>query len=103
MYKENLIHNLIEKRNELQNDIKTIDERLPKYRKGSLFKQGDYYYIKRYEKGKTISIYVGKSLSQEDVSDINRELKNHKTLEKRKRELQKELREIEKLIKRYGG
>ena len=103
MYKENLLSSLVEKREELQNDIKAIEERLPKYRKGSLFKQNAYYYIKYYENGKTISTYVGKELSPDQINDIKRELKNHKTLEKRKSELQKELKEILKLIKKYGG
>ena len=103
MYKENLLSSLVEKREELQNDIKAIEERLPNYRKGSLFKQNEYYYIKYYENGKTISTYVGKKLSTDQVNDIKRELKNHKTLEKRKSELQKELKEILKLIRKYGG
>ena len=103
MYKETLIYNLKEKREELLKDIEAIDERLLKYRKGSLFKQNDYYYIKYYENGKTISTYVGKSLSTDQIEDINRELKNHKTLERRKKDLLNELKEVNKLIKKYGG
>ena len=101
MFKENLLYRLIAIRDEIQNDIKAINERLSDYFQGSLFKQNDYYYIKRYEKGKTISFYLGKALSPNQLDDIKRELKNHKTLEKRKRELQKELKEVIKLIKRY--
>ena len=103
MYKENLLFDLSTKKEELENDIKTIEELLPKYRKGSLFKQGDYYYIKCYEAGKTVSTYIGKELPQEKIKSINRELKNHKTLTNKKKELEKELKEIMKMIKRYGG
>lgn len=103
MYKENLLFDLSAKKSELIKDIKAIEERLPNYRKGSLFKQNDYFYIKYYENGKTISSYVGKNLSQNKIDEISRELKNHKTLEKRKKELLKELDEINKMIKKYGG
>ena len=101
MYKANLAFELEAIKKDLEDEIKAIDERIPKYRKGSLFKQGNYYYIKYYEDGKTISIYIGKGLSDIDIVNIQRELKNHKTLEKRKIDRQKELNEINKLIRRY--
>lgn len=103
MYKENMIEDLLNKKREIEKDIAEIDIRIPKYRKGSLFNQNGYYYIKWYEAGKTLSTYVGKNLSLEKIDNIKRETHNRKTLEKRKSEYLKELKEINKLIVRYGG
>ena len=103
MYKENMIDSLLTKKREIEKDVSEIDLRIPKYRKGSLFNQSGYYYLKWYENGKTLSNYVGKNLTEEEINNIKRETQNRKTLERRKKEYLKELNEINKLIARYGG
>lgn len=103
MFKESIVNDLENKRDELKKEIDEINNRLINYRKGSLFAKNNYFYIKYYENGKVVSKYVGKNLSKEDIDSINRELKNHKTLQKRNNEYVKELKEIEKLIRKYGG
>lgn len=103
MFKESIVNDLENKRDELKKEIDEINNRLINYRKGSLFVKNNYFYIKYYESGKVVSKYVGKNLSKADIDNINRELKNHKTLQKRNNECAKELKEIEKLIRKYGG
>lgn len=103
MFKESIVNDLENKRDELKKEIDEINNRLINYRKGSLFAKNNYFYIKYYENGKVVSKYVGKNLPKEDIDNINRELKNHKTLQKRNNECAKELKEIEKLIRKYGG
>lgn len=103
MFKESIVNDLENKRDELKKEIDEINNRLINYRKGSLFSKNNYFYIKYYENGKVVSKYIGKNLSKEDIDNINRELKNHKTLRKRNNEYVKELKEIEKLIRKYGG
>ena len=101
LYIENIIHDLKDKQRNLVQIINEIDERLPNYRKGSLFVKDNYCYIKYYDSGKTISHYVGSNLSEREKESILLELKNHKTLQMRKKEYQKELNEINKLIQKY--
>lgn len=103
MYKQALIFELKTRQNELGELINEINVSLNKYRKGSLVIQNDYAYIKHYENGKMISTYVGKHLSEKEIEDLKRELKNRKTLEKRNKEYRKEYNELTKLIAKYGG
>ena len=103
MYKENLVYELTNRRIELKQLISSIDEKMPSYRRGSLFVKNNYYYIKYYELGKTVSEYLGKDLSLDKIERIKQELRNYKTLKSRKSEYVKELNEIEKMITHYGG
>ena len=103
MFKENIINDLKEKQKNLIQIINEIDERLPNYRKGSLFIKDNYCYIKYYDNGKTVSRYIGNNLSNIEINSIKLELKNRKTLEQRKKEYSKELKEINKLLKKYQG
>lgn len=102
MYKKRILRELMDKRIDLINYINEINQRLLYYRKGSLFRKNNYFYIKYYEEGKVISKYIGKDLTTEQIDNINRELKNHKTLQKKKIDYLRELKEIEKLIRKYG-
>ena len=86
MFKESIVNDLENKRDELKKEIDEINNRLINYRKGSLFSKNSYFYIKYYENGKVFSKYIGKNLSKEEIDNINRELKNHKTLQKRNNE-----------------
>ena len=101
MINSDIYHSLIEKREELVKLLRDIEERIKRYRKGTLFCRDHYYYIKYYNDGKVISEYVGKDLSEKEIDDINRELKNYKTLDKKRKTCIKELKEIEKMIKKY--
>lgn len=103
MYKQNIVFDLKNHREELLDVISKINNNLPRYMKGSLFVKNNYYYVKFYEDGKTISQYLGKNLTDDQLNKIKLELKNHKTLEKRKKEYLKELKEVEKMIIKYGG
>ena len=103
MFKENILFDLINKRNELLLDIQRIDARLLNYREGTLQVQNKSFYIKYYKQGKVISNYVGRNLTEEQIANIKRELENHKTLVRRKKDLIKEKTEIEKMIRKYGG
>ena len=103
MYKEALVFELKNRRQELGELINDIDERLDLYRKGTLVIQNDYAYIKRYENGKTVSTYVGKHLDDGQIANIRLELQNRKTLERRNKEYRKEYNELTKLIEKYGG
>ena len=101
MYREALVFELKTHLRELQEFIHQIDERISSYRSGSLVIQNDYAYIKRYENGKMVSTYIGKHLSQEEISNLKRELANHKTLKKRRSEYIKECHALEKIIHQY--
>jgi len=103
MYKRDIAFDLEEKINYLQQTICDIDEKLKVYKKGTLVTQGKYTYLKTYKNGKTVSEYVGKDLTQDEIDDINRELKNSKVLSKRKREYINEVKELTKLLKKYRG
>lgn len=101
MYRENIVFTLKQSLKERQELIREVDEAIKMFRPGSLVIQNDYAYIKHYEHGKMISTYVGKHLSEEEISNLRRELQNNRTLKYRRKEYVKECAELEKLIHRY--
>ncbi len=101
MYRKDIAFELKLVKENLVSLIERIDERIPKYRKGSLFVINNYFYLKYYDHGKTVSLYLGKDLSKEKIDRIKLDIQNRKALEKRKRMYLKEIKEIDKLIKRY--
>lgn len=102
MFKETLLNNFKDRRDELRDDIKELYIRLKDYQPGTVFINGKYVYVKYYENGKTISKYIGSNLSDNEIENLRRSTKNHKTILYRIKEESKELKEIEKLISRYG-
>ena len=103
MYKKDLVFNLENQRKDLEDMIEKIDHNLLFLKKGTLVKQNNYYYVKYYDKGKVVSSYVGKDLTDNEIDMIKYELRSSKTLLKRRKEYVKEIKEIEKLITKYGG
>lgn len=103
MYKRALLVEFENRKSELSHLVEKINVALTRYRKGTLVIQNDYAYIKHYEGGKVLSTYVGKHLSEEDISNIKRELKNYKTLERTKKDYLKEINELDKMINKYKG
>ena len=91
MYKENLVFELNKHREDLLNLIAKIDLNLSRYSKGSIFQKNNYFYLKFYENGKTVSRYLGKNLTHDQINEIELEIKNHKTLEQRRKEYKREL------------
>ena len=75
MFKENLLFELQNHRDELNDMLERINSNLSLYMKGSLFIKNNYYYVKYYENGMTISRYMGKDLSNEEVQKIKLQLK----------------------------
>ena len=103
MYREVMLNEFSERRRFLLKEISELQARLSLYERGTLVIQNDYAYIKYYENGKTVSKYVGKHLNEVDILELKRKLKNYHNLQIRIKENNKELKEIEKLILKYGG
>ena len=96
-----LLFSLRTKKEELEKDLEAYLLKMSKLKKGTLFKKDNYYYIKYYEGGKTISSYVGKDLSLDEINNIQHELDSYKTFKLRMSSTQKELKEVNKLIEKY--
>lgn len=100
----NILLNLIEERDFLRKSLMEMKANILVLRKGTIFVKNDcYFYLKYYENGKTISLYLGSNLSDEEINKIKQETRNYKILKKRIKETELTIAQLNKQIKFYGG
>lgn len=100
--KDDLYIMLYRERQSMIDERNRMIEKIELYPEGTLSIQGKYYYLKTNKNGKTISKYIGCNFLDEEIERLKHQLQSRKTLKRRLIKLNKDISNIEKLLRKYG-